>query len=278
MNQIIQFFIRTRNFFVFLLLFAFSIGLVFRSNYYPQSVYINSANAISGELYKVTNSWTQYFHLRSENQALTEENKWLRSELLRLQTQLRQISSVDSLMFPNTDSLKYKVFKANVIKNSFRLGKNYFTIDKGSNDGIKQDMGVLSPRGVVGIVENTSGRFATVQSVLNTQSALNAMIKRTQHFGSLHWNAKELNKVQLLEVPNIAPIQLGDTVVTGGMSHIFPKGIPIGKIVHFEKSKHDSTYIIDVWLFSDMSNLDYIYIIEDKDKEAVRALEKQNPR
>ena len=62
------------------------------------------------------------------------------------------------------------------------------------------------------------------------------------------------------------------------MSNIFPKGIPIGKIVHFEKSKFDNTFIIDVWLFTDMSNLDYVYLIENKDKDAISTLEKQNPK
>ena len=175
-----------------------------------------------------------------------------------------------------TDKVKYKIFKANVIKNSYRLHKNYLTIDKGSNDGVRQDMGVLSPRGVVGIIEHTSGRFATVQSVLNSKSALNAMIKRTEHFGSLRWNTQQPNVVQLLEVPNIAPIQMGDTIVTGGMSNIFPKGIPIGKIVHYERSKFDNTYIIDVLLFTDMTNLNYVYIIEDIDREAIKELEKQD--
>jgi len=277
-NQIIQFFIRSRNFLLFLLLFGLSISLVFKSNYYSQSAYLHSANAISGKLYGFSNYWAQYFNLRSQNELLSEENRTLRKELLQLQQQVSSLSHTDSLTFAHADTLRFKVLTANVIKNSFRLHKNYLTIDKGSNDGVKQDMGVVSPQGIVGIVENTSGRFATVQSVLNTKSALNAMIKRTRHFGSLHWDAQALNKVQLLEVPNIAPIQYGDTIVTGGMSNIFPKGIPIGKIVHYQKSQHDNTYIIDVQLFTDMSNLDYVYIIEDTDRTAVKAIEKQDSK
>ena len=97
-------------------------------------------------------------------------------------------------------------------------------------------------------------------------------------FRSLHWDAQSLNKVQLLEVPNIAPIQYGDTIVTEGISNIFPKGIPIGKIVYYQKSQHDNTYIIDVQLFTDMSNLDYVYIIEDTDRTAVKAIEKQDSK
>ena len=278
MNQIIQFFIRTRDFFVFLGLFIVAIGLVFRSNYYPQSVYINSANDVTGKLYAFGNYWSGYFHLRSENEHLAEENRQLHKQVLLLEQALKQVPLADSLAFVKADSVKYKVFKANVIKNSYRLNKNYLTIDKGSADGVKQDMGVVSPRGIVGIVENTSGRFATVQSVLNTQSALNVMVKRTGHFGSLRWDTKQVNVVQLLEVPNIVPIQNGDTIVTGGMSNIFPKGLPVGKIVHFEKSKLDNTFLIDVLLFADMASLDYVYIIEDTDRKAINELEKQNPK
>ena len=278
MNQIIQFFIRTRDFFVFLGLFIVAIGLVFRSNYYPQSVYINSANDVTGKLYAFSNYWSGYFHLRSENEHLAEENRQLHKQVLLLEQALKQVPLADSLAFVKADSVKYKVFKANVIKNSYRLNKNYLTIDKGTADGVKQDMGVVSPRGIVGIVENTSGRFATVQSVLNTQSALNVMVKRTGHFGSLRWDTKQVNVVQLLEVPNIVPIQNGDTIVTGGMSNIFPKGLPVGKIVHFEKSKLDNTFLIDVLLFADMASLDYVYIIEDTDRKAINELEKQNPK
>ena len=278
MNQIIQFFIRTRDFFVFLGLFVVAIGLVFRSNYYPQSVYINSANNISGELYAFSSYWSGYFHLRTENEQLAEENRLLHNRVLLLEQAIKRQPLADSLAFVKADSVKYRVFKANVIKNSYRLHKNYLTIDRGTSDGVQQDMGVVSPRGIVGIVENTSGRFATVQSVLNSQSALNAMVKRTEHFGSLRWDTKQLNIVQLLEVPNIAPIQNGDTIVTGGMSNIFPKGLPVGKIVHYEKSKFDNTYVIDVQLFADMSNLDYVYIIENTDRKAIMELEKQDPK
>ena len=105
---------------MFLLLFLCAIGLVFRSNYYPQSAYINSANALSGKLYAFSNYWAQYFSLKSQNEALTEENRSLRDQVLQMQEQLRQTKGVDSLGFTTTDSLKYKVLKANVINNSLR--------------------------------------------------------------------------------------------------------------------------------------------------------------
>ncbi|MDO5105499.1 rod shape-determining protein MreC [Capnocytophaga sp.] len=276
MQQIILFFIRKRNFFVFLLLFSFSIFLVVKDNYYPQSKYINSANAVSGNLYDFSNHWVQYFHLRTENNLLSEENQRLHKQIFALEEKLKQNTIVtDSLSL--SEGAVYHVGRANVIDNSYLLKKNYLTIDKGEKDGVKQDMGVISPQGIVGIVESTSGRFATVQSVLNTKSSLNAMVKKTGHFGSLKWNGQELNIVQLVDIPNIAPVQKGDTIVTGGMSSIFPKGIPVGRVLNISRSKMDNSLVVDVKLFTDMSNVNHIYLVENKDKEEIDNLENQIP-
>lgn len=277
MNQIIQFFIRTKDFFVFLVLFVLSVSLVMRDNYYPQSIYLNSANVISGKMYEFSSYWGEYFGLRSKNALLAEENRTLRAKVLELEEKFHRAAETDSLTFGN-DSIPYRVMKANVIRNSFRMDKNYFTINKGTRDGIGEDMGVISPQGVVGMISRTSGRFATVQSLLNTKSLINAMLKRTEHFGTLKWDTKHLNIVQLVEVPNIVPIHNGDTIVTGGQSQVFPKGIPIGRIVHYEKTPSGSSYIIDVKLFTDMSNLDDVYIIENKDRNEINKLENQDPQ
>lgn len=101
MQQIILFFIRKRNFFVFLLLFSFSIFLIIRDNYYPQSKYINSANVISGGLYNFSSYWEQYFDLRTQNNLLSEENKQLRNQILALEGKLKENPLLDSLSFPS---------------------------------------------------------------------------------------------------------------------------------------------------------------------------------
>lgn len=275
MQQIILFFIRKRNFFVFLLLFSFSIFLIIKDNYYPQSKYINSANAISGSLYNFSSYWSQYFDLKNQNNILSEENKQLRNRIFALEKKNEQNHLADSVLY--LENIRYKVHRANVIKNSFLKSKNYLTLDRGEEEGVQQDMGVISPKGIVGIIENTSRQFATVQSVLNVKSSLNAMVKRTGHFGSLKWNGQELNIVQLVDIPNIAPIQKGDTIVTGGMSSIFPKGIPVGHIMNITRSQMDNSFVVDIKLFTDMSNVDFVYIIENKDKEEISNLESQNP-
>ena len=126
--------------------------------------------------------------------------------------------------------LQYKVIHAKVIKNSFDVYDNYLTLNAGAKDGIKEDMGVINSKGVVGIIDKTSNNYATVLSILNTKSQLNAKIKKTNHFGTLTWDGKNAGYVQLVDVPRLASLKKGDTIVTGGQSVIFPENITIGRI------------------------------------------------
>ena len=130
-------------------------------------------------------------------------------------------------------------------------------------------------KGILGIVENTSNNFATVQSILNEKSNINAKIKNTDHFGSLVWDTKRYNVVQLVDIPRLVPLTIGDTIVTGGMSSIFPENIPIGTIRKFDLNTSKSFYNIDVALFNDMTNIKNVYIIDNSYREEILELEKQ---
>ncbi len=162
---------------------------------------------------------------------------------------------------------------ATLIKNSFASPRNYLTINKGEKHGVAQDMGVITTKGILGIVENVSNNFATVQSVLNTKSNINAKIKNTNFFGSLVWNAEDYTTVQLVDIPRLVPLVVGDTIVTGAMSSIFPENIPIGVIKKYDLNTSKSFYNIDVELFNDMTNIKNIYLITNKQREEIKSLE-----
>ena len=152
---------------------------------------------------------------------------------------------------------------------------NYITINKGLRDGIEQDMGVITSQGILGIVEQTSNKFAGVQSILNTKSNINAKIKNTNNFGSLKWDTKRFDVVQLEDIPRMVPLNIGDTIVTGAMSSIFPENIPIGTIKKFDLTTSQSFYNIDVALFNDMTNIKQVYIINNKNSAEIRNLEEK---
>ncbi len=269
MQQIIFFFIRNKNFLLFGVLFLVSLALTIRSHSFHSTKFTSSANFLSGGIYSAKSNVTGYFGLREENQKLLDENKYLR-KLLTNPKDLSEIKILDSSDAPT----KFNFITAKVINNTYSKTKNLLTIEKGLNDGINIDMGVITTNGIVGIVNSTSKNYATVQSVLNTNSQINARLKNSNHFGSLVWNTKNPNIVQLTDINRLAPVKIGDSIITDGKSTIFPEGLPIGTIKIFELGKNDS-YNLDIQLFNDMTNLKHVYIIENTEAEEIKTLEKE---
>lgn len=153
------------------------------------------------------------------------------------------------------------------------LDYNYLTINIGENHGIRPEMGVVSAKGVVGVVRHTTPRYGQVMSVLNKDLQVNAKLLKSNHFGSLKWTGGSATQVKLDDVPNTAAIQIGDTVTTGGMSTIFPAGIPIGTIQNYSQKPLTNFYEIEVDLFQDMTNLGVVYVIENPDRIEINSLQ-----
>ncbi|NNF18990.1 MAG: rod shape-determining protein MreC [Flavobacteriaceae bacterium] len=265
MQQIINFIVRYKTTLLYLFFMILAISFTVQSRSYHRSRVFNSANYISGSIYEKSSNISSYFNLSSENQKLLEENQ-------RLRRALANHPDIDTVL-QDTSQLKYTITTAQIIKNSYALPNNYLTLNKGSKDGLKQDMGVISPEGVLGIVEHTTANFATVQSILNAKSTINAKIKNTSYFGSLTWDGKNYNVVQLEDIPRLVNLTIGDTIVTGAMSSIFPEDIPIGTIQKFDLNQSKSFYSIDVALFNDMTNLRNVYVILNTDGPEIRELE-----
>lgn len=270
MQQIIDFFIRNKNFLLFFVLFSTAIGLTINAHSYHKNRYISSANFLSGGLYSFKSNITDYFDLKTQNEKLANENKRLRE---RIQNTSFPIPPLDSTGYVSI--LKYNVRNAKIINNSYAKTKNQLTINKGSKDNVQIDMGVISSQGIVGIVSHVSDHYASVQSVLNSQSQIVAKFKKSNHFGTLVWDAKQPNRVQLKEIPRIAPIALGDTIVTDGRSAIFPEGIPIGTVQDFVVEEVGDYYKINVNLFTDMTSVKYVYLVVRNDKAEIKELEKE---
>ncbi|MGB5417588.1 rod shape-determining protein MreC [Algibacter sp.] len=271
MQQIINFLIRNKNFLLFLLLFGFSLLFTIQTHTYHKSKFINSANFLTGGVYNSVNNISSYFNLKSQNQLLSEENKNLRSLLSNSEIGTDSIF-IDSVTFRNA----YRFFSANVIKNSYSLNNNILTVNKGRNDSIKQDFGVISSKGIIGIIDKTSSNYATVISILNATTSISAQLKKTNHLGSLKWDGNDSKFTQLTDIPKIAPVQIGDTIITSGQSFIFPKGVPIGVIENFNLDQAENYYEINVRLFNDMTSIEHVYIIENVNKDEITNLLRGN--
>ena len=268
MQQVINFFIKNSYRLLFLLLLGTSIFFTIQNNSYHKSRTISSANFATGYVYEKIDEVNKYFDLKEVNKKLVEENSYLKEILYNTKD-----TTLTNPIELSDEMLQYKVIHAKVIKNSFDVYDNYLTLNAGAKDGIKEDMGVINSKGVVGIIDKTSNNYATVLSILNTKSQLNAKIKNTNHFGTLTWDAKNAGYVQLVDVPRLASLKKGDTIVTGGQSVIFPENIPIGRIEKAYTDKNTNYYTISVRLFNDMTNVGFVYIIENTKKSELIELQ-----
>ena len=270
MQQIINFIFRNSTRLLFLLLLITSLTLTIQSHSYHRSTVVNSTNVLTGSVYEKVSEVNTYFSLREQNNKLAQENASLRKILFN------QKDSVSTLKKDSVKGYdKIEVIQSRVINNSYNVSENYLTINSGSLQGIKPDMGVINSQGIVGIVEKTSSRYSTILSVLNIKSKINAKVKKSNHFGSLIWNAKNAGYVQLVEIPRLASVKKGDTIVTGGRSTIFPENIPVGIIDKIYTDTETNYYTINVRLFNDMTNLNHVYIISNKESAEINKLEKE---
>lgn len=267
MQQIINFLIKNKNGLLYVFLLTIALGLTVQSNSYHQSKYFNSTNWFAGNIYQTSSNITTYFSLEQENKTLLDENKRLRHQLFN-----QALEFIDSI--PLDTTLSYNLITANVVKNSYSLSKNYITINAGQKQGLEQDMGVMTANGIIGIIERTSPKFSIIQSILNTKSTINAKLKNSNYFGSLVWDTKDFNTVQLTDIPRMVEIKEGDTVVTGAMSSIFPENIPIGTITDYSLNTSENSYNINISLFQDMANIKNVYIIKNENLTELNELEK----
>ena len=273
MQQLIYFFQKFKYFLFFLLLSFISLTLTFNNLDFHKSKFVNSANFITGGFYSQTSNIAEYWNLKSENKLLAEENTRLKNLIEKYNsTNL----SVDSIIIDSTKyQQKYIFTTAKIINNNYAKEFNFLTIDKGENQGIKKEMAVINSKGIIGITDNYSASYARVQSILNRNSKINARLKNSNYFGSLSWNGKDYNTVQLSDIPRQAPLKIGDTIETGGKSTIFPEGILVGVISKINKGSTADNKV-DVTLFNDMSNLGFVQVVKNLDTIEIKLLEAQD--
>ncbi len=260
-------------FLLFLILEIISFIFIINHSYYQRATIISSANGITGYVYNTANSITGYFGLKKTNEELSEENARLRSlESVVLLT-------TDTIQHDRADSIHkqlYHYFSAKVISNSTSKRNNYLLLNKGLSQGVGKDMGVITSKGVVGIVKDVSLNFSSVLSVLHKQTRVSAKLKKNNQLGTLLWQGTNYRVGTLKDIPAHIQLNVGDTVITSGFSHIFPEGIPIGSINEYYIEGGDNFYTIKLDFFVDFNNLSYVMVVDNLMKKEQKSLAKKS--
>ncbi len=259
MENLIRFLTKNSPWFTWLFLAIVSIVLLCQTNPYHRSVWFSSANFITANIFDIQSNVTGYFGLRQTNDEILERTGQLEAENQALRLQLQQYQDLVQYS-QDSANYKYRYVIAHVVGNSINQAENYITIDKGSADGIHQDLGVADQNGVVGIVANVSEHYSLVLSVLNPKLRLSVMLQGSEAFGSLVWDGKDSRYANLEDLPRNVDYNNGDTIVTTGYTSSFPKNIPVGRVVDtFDGG--GSFLTLQIELFPNFNRLNSVHVI-----------------
>jgi len=275
-RNIFLFIRRYFNFLFFLVLQIIALSFLFRYNKFHEAAFMGIANELTGRVSSRYSNVEYYFHLKKTNESLAEQNEKLLNEL---PTNFQSPDSLTKVVIDTTNrdtagiARRYLWRGARVVNNSVSLQNNFITIHRGEKQGVRKDMGVISPQGVVGMVVNTSENFAVVMTMLNRQSSVSAKIKKTGEIGKVQWDGKSPNEVTMVNIPKSVAVVKGDSVVTSGYSLSFPPGIVIGVVAEVIDDKTSNFYTLTLKPSTNFYSLEYVTVVDNLQKEEQKKLE-----
>lgn len=273
MGNLLEFLVRYKYWLVFLMLEAVSLVVMFRFNSYQGSVFLTSANAVSGTYYSAVSGVTSYLNLKSVNRQLSSDNVRLQQRINQLENELNALIA-DSLPLAGLEASN-NLIDAEVVNSTLHRNANLLTINRGTADGVHPEMGVVCSAGVVGIVALASDHYSLVMPLINVNSHISCRLKDSEYFGTMQWEHGDAMISYVTDIPRHANVECGETVETNGFSDIFPAGLPIGEVVDFTSSSDGLDYLLRVKLYVDFSTLRDVSVIADYVNEERKMLEKE---
>lgn len=234
------------------------------------------SSEITGRINEKYNNVEYYFQLKKTNEALMQENLHLR-QLLKDNYESYDTTHqivVDSIRIDSVLKFrKYQYYSAKVVGNFTSTQTNYFMLHRGAGQGIRPDMAVIGPQGIVGRVVNVSDNFCTVMSLLNRQFKVDAKLKKTGDRGRVEWDGVNPQYVLLKNIPKSAAIAKGDSVLTSDLSSIFPPNIMVGTISEIVNDPSSNFYTLKLKTATNFFNVQYVSIVENLQLEERKKLE-----
>ena len=276
MRNIFLFIRRYFNFILFLLLQGFSIYLIVHYSNYHTAIFSKTANQLTGKVNEQYNKVAYYFQLKKTNDSLVTANEKLYNKL-KADFELPDTTSnfiIDSIKVDSMEQFrKYHYYPAKVVYNSVAAQNNFIVLGRGASQNIKEGMGIIDPNsGVIGIVTEVNADFAVVMSLLHKDSHLSGKLLKGGETGTLNWDGKTPNIISLTGIPKNAKVEKGDTIISSGYSTSIPKGMMIGIVQEVKADKSTGNFLIKFKTAANFYNLEYVYAIDNKQAESIKAI------
>lgn len=262
MRDLFRFLYRARNTLLFLALLVVSLLMLSKGSVHHRARAISSSNAIAGTIYTWRKDITDYANLKEVNRRLAEENVDWRNR------HSSNFSPVEALFVRINDTIRmqeYSYLPAKVVNSTWHKSRNFLTLDKGSEDGVHDNMGVIGPHGIVGVIREVSPHFASVTSVLSPDIKNSVQIRRTGHFGLLYWDrdVHGPTTASVIDIAKHARVLVGDTVETRGGDGTFPAGVLVGIVQEVNELPGSNYHDITIRLAEDMTRSGFVYVVKD---------------
>ena len=272
MKEIIKLILKYQFTIIFILLEIVSFSLIIRHNEYQRAIFSESASTLFGNVSSTITSIKDYFRLKEMNESLANEN-------ILLKNRLEEYELLRDTIIHGTvvqDSIPvYEYIGAKQVNATYNRTKNYITLNRGRKNGLQKEMAVCTPEGIVGLIQDLSDHFAVVIPLINVDSRISAKIKKNNYYGSLQWDGNDYAYSYLNDIPYHVEVNAGDTIVTSGLSKIFPEGIVVGYVESVDKETANFLKI-KVKLAVDFKRINHVYVILNNKKNEQTSLEAIN--
>ncbi len=202
--------------------------------------------------------------LKNENTNLREENTKLKEQVRELEILKSENNTLKEYVNLKNKYTDYSTVPANVIERSYSNYEKIIIINVGTNDGIKENMPVISEQGLVGKVLSVTDKTAKVQTIIDTASTVSATLSTSSESILLKGTISDNKKLRATSIPVETSILQGDEIVTSGFGGIFPKGILIGTISDVVNTKNELDRYANVTPSTDFSKLETVLVITNQ--------------
>ncbi len=269
MRNVFLFLGRYRTFFTFLLLQVVALWFLVSYNRFHRAKFLGIANEVTGRVNTQYNKVEDYFTLKEENRRIHRYNdsllNLLKNNFAKHDTTGQFLQ--DSVPYDTLGHYRrYYSRPATVVYNTVNSQKNFIQVNRGSSQGIKDNMAVISSDGaVVGVVVNTSPNFAQVMSLLHVQNSVSASLKKSGDFGTAEWDGKDPSFLVLKKIPKTVEVKKGDSVLSSPVSFNYPPGYLIGTVAEVKLDNTTGMYQLRIRTAANFTNLQQVHILENLD-------------
>lgn len=274
MNALVEFFKKNSYWFLFVLLEVVSGWMIFRYNNYQNSVWITQAGEVAARVNSLYSQAEAFVRLGEANRQLTQQNALLQMQVNQLRERLKDTTAVlTPVEMQMRDTMQgYHLYEAKVISSSILRHNNHLIINRGFNDGIRSEMGVVGAGGVVGIVTMTGRHYSTVLPIINTKSRISCRLRHSGYFGTLQWDGGNIRYAKVVGVPRYAIVKRGDAVETSGYSTMFPPGLFVGNVKRIEDGPDGLSKQLTIALGTDFGNLRNVTVFRNLHRAEIQGL------